>query len=253
MTDAKELERVAYFHEQLDYAASIVPARDGQLGYWQYRIICPNTGKAFDYSAAEIRAWPEVKVKLISLLTDGKYAWANYNVSWFSAQEGRCWRTDQKDALSSHGYPEAIARGLCLYRELLTPSEPAKGWHSEVGSYSGAVYWHGPGCETERDKMHFLEAQQPCSCGLTLEQAQERGYIPRAPSSAQPESPAVKEPQPTWDHEIYTGKMGGGTWPDLDTRIAAARAEMDRPLPKRSKFDGGPWQVWPKGDERNEP
>lgn len=52
-----------------------------------------------------------------------------------------------------------------------------------------------------------------------------------------------------WDSDRYHGIVKS----DLDTRIAAARAEMAKSSEERKRklgrFDGGPWQVWPKGQD----
>lgn len=57
-----------------------------------------------------------------------------------------------------------------------------------------------------------------------------------------------------WDCDKYHGKASS----DLDSRIAAARAELDqgperRASVKRSKYDGRECDEWPASDERNEP
>lgn len=120
-------------------------------------------------------------------------------------------------------FVSSYARGLCLYREMLEPVAPAR----------------------------------PPQDGLLMHHDAE-DYMPgRLPNRAK--AVGLDPPKP-WDHEIYTGKMGGGTWPSLDDRIAAAKAEMDEPTSARkarlgARFDGRPGidTDWPGGDERNEP
>jgi hypothetical protein len=38
--------------------------------------------------------------------------------------------------------------------------------------------WHGPGCSHYEDGNHAVAERYPCGCGLTYQQAQERGFIP---------------------------------------------------------------------------
>jgi hypothetical protein len=114
MTDAKELERVRRIHAALDYAAAHGCPEGGT--YDQLSDVLSFGGHK--YTAAEIRAWPEMKAKMLKQLEDSAAAYARMDPlsGNYSASSG-----STLDFLDRYGAAEK-ARGLVMYREMLSDS-----------------------------------------------------------------------------------------------------------------------------------
>jgi hypothetical protein len=116
MTEKAELDRVRHFHAELDNAASIAP-RSEQSGYgvWKYRIVWGE--QSFDYTAAEVRAWPEMKAKLVAHFSEmrghNRAMWHGGASGWTMGNADECPPKSPLRGLENY------ARGLCLYREML--------------------------------------------------------------------------------------------------------------------------------------
>jgi hypothetical protein len=118
MTDPQELERVRAIHEQLDRQATLNSGRD-------FRLHLTKSDVHLVYTAAEIRAWPRLKQRMLSELSRGlHFAFVtatlgvdSYGIS-VSSEAGllllktRTWNNDHKSA----------ERGLYMTREMLNDS-----------------------------------------------------------------------------------------------------------------------------------
>lgn len=84
--------------------------------------------------------------------------------------------------------------------------------------------------------VHSIDHRSECCClcGMSAEEILSK------------EHPELPTKDTRWDSEKHPAP---GFWTSLDSRIAAARAELDRPAtaPRFAKYEGGPWQEWPKG------
>lgn len=121
-TPVSELTRVRHFHFKLDEFARIalsgVCSIDWGEGLQATRHI---------YTAAEVRAWPEMKAAM-------RKDWANYGASLsvlcVTARLNDCGKAcaslaNDNDLREHAGTRDAVARGLCIYREMLDDEKPA--------------------------------------------------------------------------------------------------------------------------------
>ncbi len=118
-TDQAELDRIRHIHKHLDsHAAHPVKSDGGKLYVVDLR------GKRHTYSEAEIAAWPEMKAKMRDLLLERAYSDAHM-AYWGKEGKQQCARGEiGLRPYVDDGINEAIARGLCLFREQLTDSAP---------------------------------------------------------------------------------------------------------------------------------
>ena len=111
-TDAKELERVRRIHYWLDYLAKTGVADSGAD--------INDGAKNHSYTAAEVRAWPEMKAKLTHRMFSAPSelsvaVWISHDLT--SIKSVGVWGPDA----AMHDKNKAqVARGLCMYREQLS-------------------------------------------------------------------------------------------------------------------------------------
>lgn len=129
--DSKEIERLRSIHAELDRLAAAPQSH----GLTACAIVV--NGKRHEYLGSEVRAWPEMKRKMVA--------------AFYGSVEGVAWIGDAyhrsyngvftfSDPQFARGVSDAgdcaldnIARGLCLYRSMLPASPAAKGWVPKVG------------------------------------------------------------------------------------------------------------------------
>lgn len=113
MTDPQELERVRAIHEQLDRQATLRTGRD-------FRLHLTKSDVHLVYTAEEIRSWPGMKAKL---LAEARFYPPSRNVSVYTIlSDGLAHLGNDNDIRGHQGTVGAIARGLCMYPEMLDDS-----------------------------------------------------------------------------------------------------------------------------------
>lgn len=113
-TPVEELNRVRFIHAELDKATKFIHPDSVDLhGSW-WRVVEPS-GKQHDYTAAEVRAWPETKAKLLARIAEA------------SIGDGSAWLCDMATLFTTRllgsgdrACKDSVARGLCMYREQLS-------------------------------------------------------------------------------------------------------------------------------------
>lgn len=240
MIDKSELDRVRGIRRVLDLWAAMPDI----FSKAEYR----DGGTGNVYTAAEVAKWPETKRELsrVLLAHPGSNVSAMRSVGDIGANA---------TFAGSPAFQKAVARGLCMYREMLSDAPEPRSPHTgptaaEVREAYGAAIPPAP-------------SQECCCPHLNGKRA---GFTNVCPVHGA--LPAKPEPKPTarvWDSSQYNG-IDAATYQQLSTldkRIAAAkeqvRAEFDQSSDERrrrllgTRFDGLACHEWPKGDERNEP
>jgi hypothetical protein len=100
----EEVARVDYIHRHLD---ELSRHDTGQ----PWSIITPDRVR-HEYTAAEVRAWPEVKAKLLAELLAG-FAAVAVSEGW----QGDMYRFSPPDAPNCGKAQASVNRGLCMYRD----------------------------------------------------------------------------------------------------------------------------------------
>jgi hypothetical protein len=109
-----ELDRVRAIHRFLGHAAATyVPS---PIGYSRW--VFNDAGTQHEYTADEVRAWPDIKAKMASHLAQHD---CHVLAIWHSE---RPWGRYEPTLGTEEG-TAAIARGLCLYREMLDDEKPS--------------------------------------------------------------------------------------------------------------------------------
>ena len=125
MTEKAELDRVRAIHRELEKASRLVhPDSTDYRGSW-WRVI-DVLGAQHDYTADEVRAWPETKAKLRQALIGSSPHQCHTLAVWRPGWSG-CFGADTHVSNGWEDNPPIRAngsRGLCLYREMLDDAKP---------------------------------------------------------------------------------------------------------------------------------
>jgi hypothetical protein len=237
MTDSKEIERVREIHAALDRAHLHMAC--GAAGY----TVAPHRDPSviYTYSAEEVNEWPKNKARLERRLREARGE-AIAVLAYGLVNSSGAWDWPQK---SMHEQVRINAtRGLCLYREMLPTEKQPEAVNGLAAGSLVRIDRISPESLIPSDMLGWV--------GVVTDKDPELGDgRGRIENKTHNESLAwficprdltvlAERPTRTWDRDKYNG-LDAATYQQLSTldkRIAAARADLDRPAPVRFPAEG---------------